>query len=606
MPPGAKYRWTHRTCTLCARRLKSLGFTTILGCQLSAGLHIPSCAPGIVRKANRLYPPTAKKWATVDLAGCVTYHPCRSIVPDARGSSRLVTRDHLDEICGEIPPLRDCALAGIGCSKATPMVSARCQYNQFKAMAGRIFRVPKHQPQARIFSLLWKFVPYLLPDFKATPMPFALWLSTCRAGRRAAMLVAKRKYDVTGWRAAYAKFKAFVKEEFLPDFEQLNGDCEPLKEMVDRLIQAPNDVTHVIAGPVLKPLLSRLKEIWNVEFPIFYGGTVPEKLQAWLDRLALAGGTMFTCDYSMFDNTHSAQSWDFLERLYAPSARGVQDWQKVMDAWRAPRGRIGPYTYRAPVMNASGRADTSLANAILNGLVMYLSVCAAHLGVSVASMTVEQARACRNQVFITVCGDDSLGRVPTLDKAEHEAFRSRLAANIALFGFESKIQVFSELEDCVYLGNRPYPVGGRWFWGRTIGRATYKMGWVIDTKGRDLLAHITGIADMHTTCSSHVPILSDLARRICQLREHAKRTPVVLDSAKPWEWTLPTGFDYDETTLQAVVRVTNRSLNACSPNQPMLTIQSLKDLIAEISTIPQLPYVLDSPVWRQLICADEL
>lgn len=575
--------------------------------QVEAGLQVPTCGPGLVRKADRQYPPPAAKWETVDIAARVKYHPCRRLDKQARGPSYVVDRTHLEEL--DDTPLtatRTCALAGVACSAATPMVSARTQYVQFKALCARVFRTPKHRPEPKIFQLLWRFVPLLLPDFKATPMPFYAWLATCRAGRRAAMLIAKERYDNGGWRKAYAKFKAFVKEEMLPDFTQVAGDTTSMRAMVDRIIQAPHDVTHIIAGPVLKPLLGKLKELWGVNDPIFYGSTVPEKLDQWLQRLHAAQGTYFTCDYSMFDSTHSEQSWRFLERLYQPSAAGVCDWHKVMDAWRKPVGSIGPYTYEAPIMNASGRADTALANAILNGLVMYVSTVAAYLSKPLEELSVADVSSCRDEVFISICGDDSLGRVPPMTVDQQNAFGRALTHNVSRFGFETKLQVLEELEDCVYLGNRPYPVDGRYYWGRTVGRSTYKLGWVVDPRGRDLMAHITGVAAMHAKCSSHVPVLYDLCERITQLRAHAKRTPIRVDPDKPWEWTMASGKKYTHETIESFVRVMNRSRVGCAPSQPSFTVQEVYQLIAEIHAIPQLPYVLDSAVWRRIICYDEL
>jgi hypothetical protein len=103
--------------------------------------------------------------------------------------------------------------------------------------------------------------------------------------------------------------------------------------------------------------------------------------------------------------------------------------------------------------------------------------------------------------------------------------------NLKLFGFVPKLFTSDRLEDCVYLGMRPYPTKSGWLWGKTIGRATYKLGWVTIKGDQDLMALMTGIADMHALCSRHVPVLSDIARKIVELRRGAKRTQSSLTTA---------------------------------------------------------------------------
>lgn len=184
-----------------------------------------------------------------------------------------------------------------------------------------------------------------------------------------------------------------------------------------------------------------------------------------------------------------------------------------------------------------------------------------------------------------------------------------MAANIAKFGFEAKLCLSNKLSDCVYLGMRPYPTRKGWFWGKTIGRATYKMGYVVGKEDIDNLAHITGVADMHVLCSSHVPVLSDLAEQIVKLRTGAKRNVPSLDPEKPWEWTLKSGVKYDDITLAAVVDAYNFKRTKVRDFQgegSNLTLGELQQLILEIRKIDTLPYILNNPTWRKLIWADDL
>jgi hypothetical protein len=435
------------------------------------------------------------------------------------------------------------------------------------------------------------------------------WIETMPSRRKRPLKQAYEQYVQGGWRGKYASFTAFVKQEMLPDFSKDDqGLCE-MTEMLDRLIQGPHDVTHVIAGPVLKPLVRKLKKIWHKDNAIFYGSTSPQYLHEWLQRLVLEGGDYFWCDYSMYDNTHSDESWKFMEWLYEETVGDRPDFWKVMQAWRQPKGRIGAFKYKARTMNASGRDDTALANGVLNGFAAYLSACAAYLKVPLMTLTPGDVARCRSVIKVSVCGDDSLGSLPQMTADERKAFCDRMSQNIAQFGFEAKLQASDKLYDAVYLGHRPYPTRKGWFWGKTIGRSTYKMGWVID-KDQDLMAHITGIADMHHLCSSHVPILSDLAEKILELRQGAKRTPVKPDPNKPWEWTLQSNVKYDDLTLEAIAEIyTTRRTPTTSEMSHVdvaTTLEEVRGLIAEIQAIDTLPFCLDNAFWRRMIWVDDL
>jgi hypothetical protein len=155
---------------------------------------------------------------------------------------------------------------------------------------------------------------------------------------------------------------------------------------------------------------------------------------------------------------------------------------------------------------------------------------------------------------------------------------------------------------------RPYPTRSGWFWGKTIGRATYKMGWMLYQQGRDPMAHVTGIADMHILCSSHVPVLSDLAKKIVELRQGARRTPQVMDPEKPWEWTYKAGVAYDDLTLEAVARVYGRRGTAGFPcdYEREVTVHDVQDLISEIQKVERLPCVVDHWLWKHMVFADDL
>lgn len=492
------------------------------------------------------------------------------------------------------------ALSGIGISGARPMVSALTPYVAAKALACRVYRMPRLKEWGRgplpgIWDFAQTFVGELLPDFRCQAMSVPEWLSTMPARRKKPLMRAWERYNRTGWSSGFAKFSSFVKTEFLPGFAKRRGELVRLQSMVDRLIQGPADETHIIAGPYLKPLVKQLKKLWTYDSPIFYGSCGPEALHKFLqESLVDSEHHYFWCDFTMFDNTHSDDSWNFMEQLYYDAGITDIDFWKVMDAWRRPSGRIGPCKYLARVMNASGRDDTALANGVLNGFATYLSACAAWLEKEVLELSILDLRRCSKVIKLSVCGDDSIGSLPPMTEEKANDFARRMAANIALFGFEAKLEHSPSLHKAVYLGMRPYPVNGQWFWGKTIGRAIYKLGWTMLEPGRDVMAHITGVADMHMLCSLHVPILSDMARKIVELRAGAKRTPVVKDENRPWEWTLSGSLPYARDTLGHVAEVYG------------LTVSDVELAIDNIRSIERLPCVLDCPILRWMIYCDDL
>lgn len=536
-----------------------------------------------------------------------------------------MVKEDLDRLETPDPPKFTHALAGVGISGGRPMVSANTTYNKAKALFGRVYRQQPGAdwgkgPAPEIWTWARQFVDHLLPGLFAEKMPVEEWLDSMPSRRRTALRLAYLKYSRAGWKEGYKKFVAFVKTELLPGFAKRGGDLDRLLDMMDRIIQGPCDETHVIAGPWLKPLVKKLKEIWTSDGPIFYGSASPESLHKWLQRLLDRPGvqasgvegqtdpTFFWSDFTMFDNTHSRDSWAFMRYLYRRAGIDDPDFWRVLDAWEKPAGRIGAMCYQARTMNASGRDDTSLANGVLNGVATYLSACAALLGVPLCSITIDDVRKCLPQIVLSVSGDDSLGRVPNMTLEQRLGFRERMIENLRMFGFTAKLFCSTRVEDAVYLGMRPYPTRSGWFWGKTIGRSTYKMGWVVDRGSRDVMAHITGIADMHKLCSSHVPVLSDLADTILRLRDGAKRSPPILDPNKPWEWTFKSGVGYDDLTLASVARAysTVPTRDGSHEVDQEVTVADIKDLVDTIRGIERLPCVVDHWVWRRMVLVDDL
>lgn len=125
----------------------------------------------------------------------------------------------------------------------------------------------------------------------------------------------------------------------------------------------------------------------------------------------------------------------------------------------------------------------------------------------------------------------------------------------------------------------------------------------------DIMAHITGVADMHTLCSKHVPVLADLAEKIVELRQGMKRTPVDMDVNKPWEWTFKGQMPYDDVTLQAVAdtyTVLSTPGNQQDAHGVIVHPADVLDLIKQIKSIQRIPCVVDHWLWRHMIWVDDL
>lgn len=580
--------------------LQNRGYISYSGSQVQENYIVPTCYPGIVQVRGEQFPLPMSKRADIVLENVkISRTP---LFKDRRHKKWddfvIQDLDRLEALCREKQPFTH-ALAGIGISGCRPMVSAKTAFTAAKALCGRVYRLPKDREWGRgpfpgVWEKAWEFVELLLPDFRSSRMSDSDWLMSMRGRRKRALTTAMKEYRSGGWRAHYSKFSSFVKLEMLPGFSK-TGEIGRLESMVDRLIQGPADATHCIAGPWLKPLIHRLKELWTPRFPIFYGSTGPDALDEFLQRsLVDSAHQYFWCDFSMFDNTHSDASWRFMERLYARAGIADPDFWRVMDVWKSPSGKIGPLRYTSRVMNASGRDDTSLANGILNGFATFLSACAAWLRKDVMCLSLSDVTSCMPFIRLSVCGDDSIGSLPNISEERMSDFASRMSHNISLFGFEAKLEHSSEIHRAVYLGMRPYPVAGHWYWGRTIGRAAYKMGWVMLSSATDIMAHITGVCDMYSKMFRHVPILYDLAAKVVECRAGAKSTPFQDDPDRPWARFSLNAPKYDRSTIEYVAKVYDTS-----PSE----VLTLVDLIRSVN---QLPCVIDSPLLRKMVVFDDL
>lgn len=263
---------------------------------------------------------------------------------------------------------------------------------------------------------------------------------------------------------------------------------------------------------------------------------------------------------------------------------------------------MGPIQFQAHTMNASGRDDTALANAILNGVGMMLSVSAALHGVHITELTEAMVLETMSEVDLAVCGDDSLGFMPQRPKTEMAEIIRRIGENLATFGFSAKLAYDSCLWKAVFLGMRPMPVGDHLEWSRTAGRALYKLGWKLDPSG-DGAAWAHGVHEATARAFCNTPVLHEICARYCALRVGAKKSPVAIDANKPWDFAAA-GYlatKWDSKTLEAFC-----DAYSDADRGVVLTPEAVMDCIADINRIDQVPMVLDHWVLKHLVASDDL
>lgn len=315
-----------------------------------------------------------------------------------------------------------------------------------------------------------------------------------------------------------------------------------------RIIQGPPESSHVAAGPTLRVFTHELHDSWGFQnFITYVGGARPHQMRSYAEQNMNMDGTnkfpsvsYFMNDYSMFDSTYTQAL--FNEIVY-PIYRflGIMDKREEMDGrpngkcsrwvtsairyWERPRGRLsGGIKYNSGPMNASGRDDTAVMNALINGLCIFFSILSYYYQVPmhhVDRITDDDISYISQRIHIAVLGDDSLVRIDdSLLRGDYEEFKTAMAQNVAQWGIEAKPQMEKEFRRAVFLGNRPYPCDcdGKpaVLWGPTIGRRLYKMCSSSELQPRPA-EWLYSVLDATYRTSGHVPILRDTCVRIMKL-----------------------------------------------------------------------------------------
>jgi len=364
------------------------------------------------------------------------------------------------------------------------------------------------------------------------------WISTFPPARREQFWRSLAKFPLEK-----VRFSFFVKKEFaiLPP----RWGCEAPDQVNPRVICSPDDASHCVMGPDMRDLTGQLHRLWNPSNWVTYaGGLTPPEMLCWLNQevspdcmsfVRGPGHIAVENDFSKFDCTYSRHTLNFVQKVYKYWGVDVTKGQRevVWRGWRKPKGytRSGRLVV-GPIMNASGRDDTALMNALINGGVQAYAYASVLLGLNhPEEATDAQIAWVKENVRLIVLGDDSLAIVPITDLHKRRWQSSDVSRVVDYFGFEARdMKTHSIPCQAVFLGCRPYPAlddSNQLIasWGPTIGRRAVRISCCREPTGRHPFAWLRGVMVSASLTYSHVPFLSDLVQRNLELCPGRQTTP---------------------------------------------------------------------------------
>lgn len=371
------------------------------------------------------------------------------------------------------------------------------------------------------------------------------WISTFPPGRRSQF-----------WKALMKGCPSKITFSFFLKRELAVLACRWGRESRDRVnprvICSPDDYSHILLGPRLRGLTRHLHTLWGTENWVTYaGGLTPQEMHMWSQdkfspdclRFAHPHTIAIENDFAKFDCTYTQPALDMVQKIYAHWGYDVLNGREsklVWDGWGRPEGymKSSGRRIRGPVMNASGRDDTALMNALLNGLIQGFAFASILLNRSdPQNATALEMAWVRRSVSLIVLGDDSLTLCPRFGIDGATWGEKEVGDIIARFGFEARDMAVRDMPcKCVFLGCRPYPAlhpplspGEGWrlepTWGPTIGRRIVRLGTLLDGAGKDPFAWLRGICKSASMSYPHVPYLNDIIARMDSLNLSRQTTP---------------------------------------------------------------------------------
>lgn len=312
--------------------------------------------------------------------------------------------------------------------------------------------------------------------------------------------------------------------------------------MNPRIICNPSPISQVLAGPFLRPTTNHLHSILNLDnCGTYFGGLGPEEGNRWARnifgndfKIKIQNGgigeenivyAIIENDFSKFDATYNRDAFDFVYSVYRHWGLPLDNelFMHVLESWKQPKGKFRSGTLvKAPIMNASGRADTALMNALINYFVQLSAFLEVEFDKDIMEITPEQFKSFSTTFRIAVLGDDSL----TVVKYK-EGMENRVSEIIQEYGFEARdMKLHFDARRAVFLGNRLYPVienGVKTIsWGPTIGRRMFKMGTATDVQ-EDPIDWLRQVSEATIIQAGFVPLIGDIARKTFELTKHVNR-----------------------------------------------------------------------------------
>lgn len=469
-------------------------------------------------------------------------------------------------------------LVGVG-FKILPTAFAKDVHNLTLAVGSRICADPPNfaEPGAwhEVIVLFHDGVlDKILPSAQIVPLSPVEWLDGFPGPRRTALESALLE-QMANPRFNMHAYKTFVKREFGVNTEPKNP----------RSICDLEAIAHYQLGRYMRPMTHSFKDFWNYHSSLFYASVCPEKLNAWLTALAphLTGAPIesdlnlraymrssrdhdmevmigelevhavpndvdyvfFMNDYSAMDNSYFTLPslegpFDFLlsvyQRMGLPSDSEYAEWFREL---AHVKGSMGDDRFDGGIVNASGRDDTAINNAIVNMVISALTFVCFITGKSIP-MLISDDFLVLETARIAIVGDDYFAGLPVRARAlEYLQFHSDFAKQ---FGYTCKLTLTNNLSCGNFLAMRPYPVAVKrhdqwtikWRWGKILGRCLYKLGWQFRPR-QNGLAHARGVAWANLVSMPWLPIL----RAVCYVTMmHTHDVKMTLPD-EMWKYHLP-------------------------------------------------------------------
>jgi len=347
-----------------------------------------------------------------------------------------------------------------------------------------------------------------------------------------------------------AKMKGFPKAE--KSFSYTMKECSFEKKETEkpRFICCPNPEFLAEIGQYTHPQLKWLSEAFPYTSHCFYAGcATPEQMNEWLNWTLreLPEAVSIVDDITAIDSNHNAWSFWMHKAVRREHYPRIPD--RIEMLYRSEENitiRVGMYTLRVELVNASGVPDTSYKNGapclVLRPLAILYAV------TDFDSLTdvevLQRLDQLLRTIFTSAAGDDGLTRTPRVIMGVDVMsphFRQRYEEWWARAGFTVKVDILPEhrWRMATYLAMRPVWAGDEYQWAPEPARRLKSLFWQIDNAMHPT-AWARGVATQTLQQGRHCPVLAD----ICSWFLSKTKGPVATPEEKmysPWHHYVTTG-----------------------------------------------------------------